>query len=854
MHTENAPTGHLPPNSLGDRLALRCCSPKILTEGLRRGKESGRKLVASASLIIMLCPLSQAQIIQHPTSQFGMIWQAFKIGAGGFMTDIAIAADGTKIAKTDTYGLYYLDPASGLWQQIVTQSSMPTVDANMAIEQSTAAFEMAIAPNNTSRFYMMFNGLIYRTDNHGASWTKTAFTRVNADANDNTTKVFGPYIAVDPVNPDRVYVSTPSNGLFFTKDAGASWSRVSSIVPAIAPSSSTTSSSNVAMGTGSKTFTTSANLGLGVGTQVQVWETDNVANQMLGTVTSDSGATLILNILFTNGTGTHSDWTIATAQGGGHLIFFDPTSSISDGEAQDIFVSSYGTGVYHSTDGGSTWSLLASSGMPTTHTHMFADQTGILWLVANDNKAGATGGSLNKFANGSWSQPLRSGIQSVAVNPANANNVYGGQNDGKLMVSTNGGLSFVGPTNIARRANDIPWLAWTNESFMSNGNMVFDPSASNLLYFAEGIGIWTTNPPTANKTVIWTSNAASIENMVSQWAVSPPGGSPVFAFWDRPFFYGANTDAYPSTHGVTNANAIQLGSSVDWASSLPSTIVGIANSSQFGTFNATDTSGYSSDGGRTWKRFASIPKDVLDDGRFGGSIAASTPTNFVWCESNGGNAYYTTNGGLSWTRISIPEVKSSGWGGFAFFLDRQIVAADRVTPNTFYIYVNDTGRGSDGVYKSMDGGATWNKQSNPKFKGPTAFNSILRSVPGQAGHLFFSAGPASGPHPANQPFYRSIDGGATWHTLFRVNEVWCFGFGAPKPDGKGYPAIFIYGWVGGILGVWRSDDSGNTWTQISDRFPQGIFSHVKVVEGDNNTFGRVYVGFVGASYASGKSN
>jgi hypothetical protein len=64
------------------------------------------------------------------------------------------------------------------------------------------------------------------------------------------------------------------------------------------------------------------------------------------------------------------------SQGGGNLIAFDPTSGITAGMTRGIYISSYGTGVYHTINGGSTWRLTAGS--PTTHQHMIVDENGVV--------------------------------------------------------------------------------------------------------------------------------------------------------------------------------------------------------------------------------------------------------------------------------------------------------------------------------------------------------------------------------------------------------------------------------------------------------------------------------------------
>lgn len=75
-------------------------------------------------------------------------------------------------------------------------------------------------------------------------------------------------------------------------------------------SQSATSTSAVTIGTGSKTWNIQSGKGFQVSQWVLVLETSNLANQMLGQVVSYSGTTLVLNVVATGGSGTHSDWTV----------------------------------------------------------------------------------------------------------------------------------------------------------------------------------------------------------------------------------------------------------------------------------------------------------------------------------------------------------------------------------------------------------------------------------------------------------------------------------------------------------------------------------------------------------------
>ena len=91
-------------------------------------------------------------------------------------------------------------------------------------------------------------------------------------------------------------------------------------------------------------------------------------------------------------------------------------------------------------------------------------------------------------------------------------------------------------------------------------------------------------------------------------------------------------------------------------------------------------------------------------------------------------------------------------------------------------------------------------------------------------------------------FRQSFTGGA------HVDE-WrnCFGRTAP---GRTNPAIYVFGTIGGFLGVYRSDDGGSTWAKLNDTAHQwgGL---LQTFAADPNVFGRVYIGINGRGIIMG---
>lgn len=74
-----------------------------------------------------------------------------------------------------------------------------------------------------------------------------------------------------------------------------------------------TSSTSVLIGTGSKTFTTNLNANqtsITPGYRLFIWSLANVNNFMIGTVTSFSGTSLVVNVTAIGGAGTFTDWQI----------------------------------------------------------------------------------------------------------------------------------------------------------------------------------------------------------------------------------------------------------------------------------------------------------------------------------------------------------------------------------------------------------------------------------------------------------------------------------------------------------------------------------------------------------------
>jgi photosystem II stability/assembly factor-like uncharacterized protein len=182
----------------------------------------------------------------------------------------------------------------------------------------------------------------------------------------------------------------------------------------------------------------------------------------------------------------------------------------------------------------------------------------------------------------------------------------------------------------------------------------------------------------------------------------------------------------------------------------------------------------------------------------------------------GGGLWKTTDGGFSWKPVTDGQIASSSVGA---------VAVSESNPDIVYIGTGETEfRGNimqgDGVYKSMDGGKTW---KNTGLKNTQAISRI-RIHPGNPDIAYVSAlGHPYGPN-KDRGVFKTTDGGATW------NKVLYKGDSAGAEDLVLDPTnpdiVYASIWQvsrtpykmwggGGACGLYKSTDGGNTWTELT---------------------------------------
>ena len=529
----------------------------------------------------------------------------------------------------------------------------------------------------------------------------------------------------------------------------------------------------------------------------------------------------------------------------GYVVVFDPAN------VSTVIAQSYGNGIYESTNAtsgaSSTWTRINNRSGPTTIFYATFSKTGDAFYCLD------TGNDLWQYANGTWTEMLTPNlapytkVYAVAVDPKNSHHViaegYNGAHGDGLLNESTNGGSS--------------WGGWSGKSVFSRGDIAwqavlggvyanaifFDQSVSNKLYVNGQNDFWNTTFMTGI-----TSSTTITWNSQGDGIEQLVANQIIVPTSGHPLVASWDRAVFAPTPGggyPSTFYVANVGVYAGWSIDIaPGTSdVVLLSDGQYAGFR--EASAYSTAGGLPFTSITA-PSNATSSGG-GGSIAASTTSNVIFAPG-GETPSYSTNFGTSptWTLINIPGISS--WPGNGFFDNNRIVTADQVIPNTFYIFHDGSGHG---VYKTTNGGANWTQVYTQSGGQPFAYsaggNEIMECVPGELGNLFYSPGAANG-----AGWYQSTNGGATWNAVSNVEGVYAFGFGAVA-SGHSYPTIFIAGWVNNVYGIWRSLDDATTWTQLGP-WPNGSLDTVKTITGDPGSYKNVYIGFAGSGYMYGEFN
>ncbi|HEX4602118.1 MAG TPA: glycosyl hydrolase, partial [Gemmatimonadales bacterium] len=232
-------------------------------------------------------------------------------------------------------------------------------------------------------------------------------------------------------------------------------------------------------------------------------------------------------------------------------------------------------------------------------------------------------------------------------------------------------------------------------------------------------------------------------------------------------------------------------------------------------------------------RFRNLGPSV-GGGRVAAVVGIPGQPNVYYVGAGGGGVWKTTDGGDSWDAV---------------FKDQPTASIGAITPapsNPNLVWVG-TGEGNPrndvvdgrGVFFSPDAGKSW------KFMGLGDVGQISRIVvdPANPDIVFVGAlGHAWAPN-AERGVFRTADGGKTWQKVLFVNDTTGI---ADLVMAPGNPRVlFAAAWQfvrqpwelvsgGAGSGIYRSTDGGLTWDRLNEGLPAGPFGRIALGIGLTN--------------------
>ncbi|WP_282055532.1 VPS10 domain-containing protein [Maribacter luteus] len=238
------------------------------------------------------------------------------------------------------------------------------------------------------------------------------------------------------------------------------------------------------------------------------------------------------------------------------------------------------------------------------------------------------------------------------------------------------------------------------------------------------------------------------------------------------------------------------------------------------------------------KKKSAIPVITVQDSMFhglkwrnigpfrGGRSVASTgvvkqPMTY-YMGSTGGGVWKTVDDGITWKNVSDGFFKTGTVGD---------IAVSESNPNIVVVGMGEhAARGvmtsmGDGVYKSNDAGKTWQHMGLDH----TRHISDIIIHPTNPEILFVAAqGAQYGPTP-DRGIYRSMDGGTTWEKILFVNDI--TGASSLSMDMKNPLILYAAMWQhqrfpwtitsgGKDSGLYKSTDGGDTWKKMKEGLPK----------------------------------
>jgi len=206
------------------------------------------------------------------------------------------------------------------------------------------------------------------------------------------------------------------------------------------------------------------------------------------------------------------------------------------------------------------------------------------------------------------------------------------------------------------------------------------------------------------------------------------------------------------------------------------------------------------------------------------------PTNarVIYVGAAGGGVWRSTNGGATFQSIFDEYPQSIG----AIALDPS-KPDQNIWVGTGEIWTRNSVSIGDGLYKSTDGGITWTKAG---FENSERISSI-KINPGNTQVMYVGVLGSLWSDSDVRGVYKTTDGGTTWNKVFYIDPK--TGCSDVVMDPKNPEVLYASMWEfrrtawsfssgGNNSGLYKSTDGGKTWNKIHNGFPSGKLGRIAI--------------------------
>jgi photosystem II stability/assembly factor-like uncharacterized protein len=690
-----------------------------------------------------------AGVVSHTTR--AATWSAINTGLPGVSTGVnSLAIDP---ASPSTIYAQTVSNSSG---SVVVNSLFKTTDGGATwgpVGGAAGVTCLVLDPANSSTIYAGTDKGVIKSTNAGGSWT---------DVSSNLPSGSVTRLVIDPATPSTLYavtttapISTPGGpilmSIYKTTDSGASWSPLNTGLPASAYIAFLT----ISPATPSTLYT-----------YAPPFDPTGTGGPFVGGLlkSTDGGQTwktLSLSALFVNS------------------LVVDPVASFT-------LYATTSMGLLKSLDAGETWSSLASGLPPNTSvTLVVVDRASPSVVYAASVSFGPTGQifGILKSVDGAktWTAfnvglPPGTAINSLVVDPLSPSSIYAGAS----------GISFGPPTGVG---NGSGGGASGGVFKSTDGGVTWNSASTGLV----SLDVRTLAMNSANAGAIYAGGFGGTSR-------STDGG----ATWNS-----TGLSAYTGTLVADSAN--------------PDVVYALTGSAN-GCNSSDGLLLRTTDGGANWSNSVSpLNSGCILSASFPSSHATpialdpADPNTLYLGESEDEDGYSavlkTIDRGADWT---APWDWFNGLRGAV-----RVLAIDPLHPATIFAGIDDgsaalgplqAGPNSSGLFKSTDGGASWNNS------GLTAGAVNLLAVDPSNSQIVYAGAEGHYTQPAGfQGLSRSTNGGLTWQA---VNAGLAGLIGLRSTTATALiidPANSQVLYLGtSNSGVFRTADGGTTWSPFND--------------------------------------